>query len=251
MSYFVTPPHTRYDLNFSLAGIPVRVHPLFWLMALLLGFRSGGVVDLLIWVVAVFFSILVHELGHSLMMRAFGQDSRILLYMFGGLAMPEASYRGRGLSAVSSESKRKILILLAGPLAGFLLAALIVALVAALGGLVSMTTLFGIIPLPVAVFLNGGIINSVINAFLWMNVFWGFVNLMPVYPLDGGQIARILFLKADPWDGLRKSLWLSFVSGIILAIAGFFLFRSSFMAILFLILALQSYATLRGSGGLY
>jgi membrane-associated protease RseP (regulator of RpoE activity) len=251
MSFFVTPPHSRYDLNFSLGGIPVRVHPFFWLAAILLGFRSGSIVVLLIWVAAFFVSILVHELGHALMMRVFGQDSRILLYMFGGLAIPESSYRGRGWPAVTSESNRQIIILLAGPFAGFLLAALIVGLVAVLGGVVSLTTLFGIFPLPVAGFPDGGIINVIIGAFLWVNVFWGFINLMPVYPLDGGQIARILFLKADPWDGLRKSLWLSLVAGIILAAAGFLLFRSSFMAILFLILALQSYATLQGNSSLY
>ena len=33
MSLFQLPPPTRYDLRFTIAGIPVRVHPLFWLVA--------------------------------------------------------------------------------------------------------------------------------------------------------------------------------------------------------------------------
>ncbi len=68
------PPRTAYDLHFQIAGIPVRVHPLFWLATLILGSNSwsgDGNVDpdagmkLLIWVGVMFVSILVHELGHS------------------------------------------------------------------------------------------------------------------------------------------------------------------------------------------
>ena len=67
------PPRTGGDLNFQLFGIPVRVHPLFWLIAVLLGISGDPQpAEILLWVVAVFVSILVHELGHALTMRAFG-----------------------------------------------------------------------------------------------------------------------------------------------------------------------------------
>jgi hypothetical protein len=63
MLLFQVPPPTRYDLRFNLAGFPVRVHPLFWLIAVLLGYSSGDPLQILIWVVVVFVSILIHEMG--------------------------------------------------------------------------------------------------------------------------------------------------------------------------------------------
>ena len=47
---------------------------------------------LLSWISVMFVSILVHELGHSLVMRYFGQSSHIVLYMLGGLAIPDSSF---------------------------------------------------------------------------------------------------------------------------------------------------------------
>ncbi len=59
----------------------------------------------------------------------------------------------------------------------------------------------------------------------FMNLFWNVLNLMPVFPLDGGQIAREVCTGVSPRSGLRISLGLSFVvaglialySGIVLA----------------------------------
>ena len=65
MMLFQSPPPTRYDLRFSIAGIPVSVHPVFWLIALLFG-SSGDPLLIPIWILVVFVSILVHELGHAL-----------------------------------------------------------------------------------------------------------------------------------------------------------------------------------------
>jgi len=73
----------------------------------------------------VFVSILVHELGHAFTMRYFGQDARVVLYMMGGLAIPESSpwraSSGRRVRGPLSQ----ILISAAGPGAGFLLAGLV------------------------------------------------------------------------------------------------------------------------------
>ena len=63
MMLFQPPQPTPYDLRFSVAGIPVTVHPLFWLIALLLG-STGDILLVPIWVGVIFVSILVHELGH-------------------------------------------------------------------------------------------------------------------------------------------------------------------------------------------
>ena len=87
----VEPPRNQYDLCFALFGIPVRVHPFFWLVALLLGL--GGVNHyqdraqaLLIWIVVIFISILLHELGHAFAIRYYGWEPSVTLYALGGMA---------------------------------------------------------------------------------------------------------------------------------------------------------------------
>lgn len=245
MSFFSPSPQTRFDLNFSVAGIPVRVHPLFWLIALLFGSSAGGLVPILIWVVAVFVSILLHEMGHALAYRGYGIDARILLHMAGGLAMPT----GRR-SAESLSLNERIFVSFAGPLAGFLLAALITAAVILFGGQVSISWLLGFIPIPQGFVPGAGqYVNITIQMFLWINVFWGLINLVPVFPLDGGRIAQYLFLMNDPRDGYRKALMLSVGAGALMAIVGYAVLGSIYIALLFGILAFQSYQMLQGPGG--
>ena len=246
MLLFQPPPPTRYDLNFSVAGIAVRVHPLFWLIALLLG-SSANLIQVLIWVVVVFLSVLVHELGHALAMQRYGMPSYIVLYWGGGLTVPEPVKWGYNWANVSLGSNQQIFISLAGPFAGFLFAGLVLGGVAATGGSVNVRALLGVIPVPTATLPWGGIIsNWLVATLLWVNIFWGFINLMPVYPLDGGNVTRYVLLKADPGNGVRKSLWISVITGSIIAAVGLLLMRSIFMALLFGFLAFQSYQSVRG-----
>jgi membrane-associated protease RseP (regulator of RpoE activity) len=85
---------------------------------------------------------------------------------------------------------------------------------------------------------------------LWVNVFWGLINLIPVFPLDGGQVSRALFVEQDPWDGYRKSLWVSVIAGGVMAVVGLIFLGSIWLAFLFGILALQGYMEIQGRGGL-
>src|SRR5262249_21254431 len=117
------PPRTPYDLRFHLFGIPVRVHPLFWLVALVLG--MGGKAepaDMIMWVGVVFVSIVVHEMGHALAARAHGWEPWITLYGMGGLASYQPTYYS---------PRSRILITLAGPMAGFVFAGGIIGAIAA------------------------------------------------------------------------------------------------------------------------
>jgi hypothetical protein len=59
-------------------------------------------------------------------------------------------------------------------------------------------------------------------------------------------VARYAWLKADPWDGVRKSLWLSVIAGAVMALAALLVFRSIYMTVLFGFLAFQSYQTVSG-----
>lgn len=245
-------PPTRYDLHFNLAGFPVRVHPLFWLIALLLGSASGGLLQILIWVLVVFVSILVHELGHALAFRFYGLSSQILLHFSGGLTIPESTRWGNRWASVALRPGQEILISLAGPGAGFLFAALVAVGITIAGGSIVTNWLFGLIPVPAVAFMpfGGRVMNLLVTMLLWVNVFWGLINLLPVYPLDGGHVSRHLLLQADPVGGGRKSLWVSVIVGGLAAVAGLLLLRSVYMALLFALLAFQSYQSLQGRAGI-
>ncbi|MCB0120252.1 MAG: hypothetical protein KDD72_14560, partial [Anaerolineales bacterium] len=84
-----------------------------------------------------------------------------------------------------------------------------------------------------------------------VNIFWGIINLLPVYPLDGGHVSRYILLQRDPWNGLRTSLWVSVITGGVLAVAGLVAFGSLYMAFLFGLLAFQSFQMLQGMGAGY
>ena len=239
------PQATQYDLHFQVAGIPVRVHPLFWVLGLILGARGGGT-DLIIWIAAVFVSVLIHELGHSLMMRRFGISSHIVLHMMGGLAIPDSFGFSRG-----SNSRQWILICAAGPTAGFALAAVVILIILVSGGtffFVPSFPFFWDYELAETVGDRGSPIDRLVWAMLFVNIFWGLLNLVPVYPLDGGQIARQVFMEADPWNGVAKSLWLSVGCGAGLAVLGA-MQQSLFMMFMFGMMAFQSYQMIQQSGG--
>ena len=250
MSLFQVPPPTRYDLRFSIAGIPVRVHPLFWLIAILFGSSSNGILSLLTWVAAIFVSILIHELGHAFAMRRYGQGSQIILHFSGGLTVPESVSWGGGYASVAITANQQIFISLAGPFAGFLFAALVLAVSMAAGGTVIPNFIFGFIPFPIVFLPVGGeILNSLIMNLLWVSIFWGFINLMPIHPLDGGTVARYILIQTNPLNGLRTSLWISVITGVAVAFMGLVFLKSTYMAILFGLLAFQSFQLLQGGAG--
>jgi hypothetical protein len=60
-------------------------------------------------------------------------------------------------------------------------------------------------------------------------------------------VCRIL-IQTDPMSGLRTSLWVSIITGGLLAVAGFLLLNSIYMAFLFGLLAFQSYQMLQSMG---
>ena len=249
MFLFQPPPPTRFDLCFSVAGIPIRVHPLFWLIAILFGASSGSPAKLLGWVIAVFVSITVHELGHAFALRRYGQDSQIILHMAGGLTVPESIPWGGRYASVSISANQQIIISLAGPFAGFLFAALLLIISIPLGAVIIPNFIFGFIPFPYVLFPSGwDILTSFFMSLLWVNIFWGLINLVPVYPLDGGSVTRYILIQTDPLNGVRTSLWVSVISGAAMAIVGLLILQSTYMAILFGLLAFQSFQALQNSG---
>src|SRR5262249_53223080 len=121
-----------------------------------------------------------------------GADSHIVLYSFGGLAI--------GSNALSSRWKR-IAVAFAGPLAGFLFYGLLW-----VGGYFRLFEGWPIHAVMAVVFLKN------------INLYWGLINLLPVWPLDGGQISRELFVWGTPGKGVRASLAISVTVGALVAV---------------------------------
>lgn len=236
---FADPQPTAFDLHWRMFGINVRVHPLFWVMSAVLGWgwSSLGLWYLLLWVLCVFGSVLLHEVGHVVMGWAFGSDGYIVLYTFGGLAYHATDVRARW---------QRILVLFAGPLIQLVLFAFVLA--------------FQLFLLPkLALGANPHALLTVVavtEMLLEINLFWPLLNLLPIYPLDGGRISREMFEGVMGQRGTVTSLALSLgVAGLLavhclLAANGrpllpFLQGGGIYTAILFGLLAVSSYQLLQ------
>jgi Zn-dependent protease len=250
-------PRTRFDLNFHVGDIPVRVHPFFWLSVVLLGLPrpdEGGVAwsYLPIWIGLVFVSVLIHELGHVLVGRHFGRRGHILLTGFCGLAI--------GSSDLPERWQRNA-VSLAGPAAGFLFAAVAAGLFWLKYPAVTLRLLgrmFGVdVQLEAGTEWPNDYVLFAMSNLLFINIFWGLVNLLPVWPLDGGQISREICQHYQGREGLRLSLMISFGTALgfsVLSLIGFIRkqplipyvpLESLFGVLFFGLLAFQSWQLLR------
>lgn len=230
------PPPSQADVHFRVFGFPVRVSPWFWVVTLLLGIRQAEPVAVLTWIVVVFVSIVVHELGHAFLQRRYGGWPRIVLYGFGGLAISDVDDRS---------PRAQILISLAGPIAGFLFAAAILAIVQFTGHQLRFGATPGIVSklIPLWTPYESPLANRLVLYLLYVNIFWGLVNLLPIYPLDGGRIAREVLTLFHPRRGIIQSLWLSIFAAGAMAVWGL-LQSGLFAAVMFGYLAYASYQTL-------
>ncbi len=238
---FTEPAHTPFDLNFRVLGIPVRVHPLFWLVTLFMK-PAASPKAAAIWVFAVFVSILIHELGHAIVARACGFAPWIVLHGFGGLAIYQPTYHNW---------KRQVLISLAGPGAGFFFAAFIAAAFRAAGHRVSVEFGFPfLLDISVADISNRNL-DVLVQSLFFINIWWGLINLLPVIPLDGGQISRELFVAGCryPQTGVIRALQLSLLTGGLIAIFAFVELHSFYIGLLFGFFAYQSFSALQTYSG--
>lgn len=157
-------------LRFRLGSIPVLVHPGHLLFALALGLSAvsgdqplAPAAVVVVWVVLVFVSVLLHELGHALAFRAFGYRSSIQLLMFGGVTIPE--------TREPLPWTKDVVTTLAGPLFGVSL---------------------GLLCFWAAPRVSGDLARYTLEYGAYTNMVWAVFNLLPVLPMDGGRISRAI-----------------------------------------------------------
>lgn len=202
-------------MNFRCGPISINILPIFWLFAILLGYLfSGSLAGTFIWVLIILCSLLFHEMGHALTACAFGQNASIQLMAFGGITQRE----GPKLALW-----KEFLITLNGPLAGFLLAGL--SLLAASKLKVSLL-LFEIL-------VNIGDVN----------IFWTIINLLPLPPLDGGQLVRIVSEAIFGFRGISYAYLFGFCFGCFLVAASLINFAYPLLAALFALLTFENFRT--------
>lgn len=197
--------------------IPVTIYPTFWLFAGLIGYlNSMSFIGTLVWVGIILVSVLFHEYGHALTAMLFGQSPRIELVALGGLTY----HNGQKLPFW-----KQFFIVFNGPLFGFILA--------------FIATLLLRVPA-----LSQGMTGSIISLTRIVNLFWTVINLLPVMPLDGGQLLRVILERIFGLKGFKYAIITSIV--IATGISLFFLLTQSyFVGALFFLLAFQSYETYR------
>lgn len=169
----------------SIRGIPIRIHFTFLLVLPLLAFgfarafrEAASVAEVppsqlgspLLWglglALALFLSVLLHELAHSLYaLRKGGQVRDITLMMVGGVSQ---------ISEMPREPRHEAIMAFAGPFVSILLGLLLYGVHALIADTPSFQLRF-------ATFYLGG-----------LNLFLGFFNLLPAFPMDGGRILRAL-----------------------------------------------------------
>jgi Zn-dependent protease len=198
----------------TIRGVPIRLHwsllvalPLFALVfgarltaaARLAGLPSGQIVQApVLWgfglAIALFLSVLVHELAHTLYaLRHGGRVRGITLLVVGGVSQVSRPPEG---------ARNEALMALVGPVTSLSLGALFLALHFAAASA-------GLFNLDLAIFFIG-----------WLNLVLGVFNLLPAFPMDGGRVLRAALIPSQ--GRVRATLIASWVGRGLAVLLGLF-----------------------------
>jgi Zn-dependent protease len=201
------PPRSRWSWRLgTLAGIPVRIHATFLLLILwialagaIAGMSVGGVVFEVALILAVFATIVVHELGHAVVARRRGGVTReITLLPIGGIA---------SMDVIPERPKDELAVAVVGPAINLAIAGVLAAVLALTGGFAAGT--------------------SVVRAFFvqltWIEIGLAVFNLIPAFPLDGGRALRALLAMRGSRDAATEIAGkIGMALAVVLAVCGFF-----------------------------
>jgi Zn-dependent protease/CBS domain-containing protein len=158
------------------AGIDVYIHATFLLILswVALGHRSQGFAGMIggvLFMLAIFACVVLHEFGHALTARRYGIKTRdITLYPIGGVAR---------LERMPDQPLQELWVALAGPVVNLVIAA-------ALFAWLTLTTV--LVPFEQLTVTTGPFLERL----LVTNLFLAGFNLLPAFPMDGGRVLRAL-----------------------------------------------------------
>jgi Zn-dependent protease len=208
---------------FRIAGIQVSLHFSWFLVAAYqLTARRYGYIDpmfALYEYIALFGIVLLHEFGHALACRQTGGTANyILLWPFGGVAFVRPPERpGAQLWSI-----------VAGPLVNV---ALIPVFEIALRSLAQSGTAF-----------SSPDVYRFVSMLRLINYALLIFNLLPIYPLDGGQILRsLLWFPLGRIRSLQIAAVLGLIGGVLAGVAAMYYLQSIWMAILGFFLVSQAW----------
>lgn len=207
-------------IRFRVAGIPVDVQPWFLVVAGVSALQLRSPPLILIWTAIATSSVLWHELGHALTMRRFGYAPRIELHAMGGLAHWPIGANPSGRQA--------LLVTAAGPFAGLLLGTIVWSLAREAGALPYLARI-------------------AIDWIVWVNVAWSLFHLLPLLPLDRGNLLDHLSEHISGTARPRWVGWASTVTGGAVVLLGVFS-GQTYVALLGAIGAANGIARIRPRG---
>ncbi|HEX2579626.1 MAG TPA: M50 family metallopeptidase [Rhabdochlamydiaceae bacterium] len=197
--------------------IPITIYTSFWIMAAVIAVLLGqaDMIKTVIWVPVILISVLFHELGHALTALLFGRNPRIELVAMGGLTYHDGD---------KLPFWKQFFITLNGPVFGFII-------------VVGVYLLKEIPAFSAA---------QILEQILLVNIFWTMVNLLPILPLDGGQLLRLILEKLFVHKGIRYAfMWSAILSlGCCLLL---FLTQNLLMGAIFFLFAFENFDNFRKS----
>jgi len=183
-----------------LFDIEIRVHMLFVIWVAFRVIQGGAGLSDLYFIGLLFGIVLIHEFGHCFGARAVGGDARhILMWPLGGLAFAHAPMTPWA----------QFVTVVCGPLVNVAFCVVSGLLLIAASGTVTVLS-----PNPFnSVHLPYGVAPWMwyVGLFYFVNYWLLALNLLPVYPLDGGQLLQCLLW---PFLGLQRALDLACKVGI-------------------------------------
>lgn len=229
-------------IRFTLFGVQVSIHPTLWLTLAILGraFVASNMVELmssLLFIVAAFVILLSHEMGHALVGRRLGGGHpSVYLAWLGGDCTNETARLTRMQGVVMTA---------AGPVAslavGFISYLVLCLYVGdfALGTALAAGFSLGLMPAevltvfpPLAMFFFFYLIE--------VSCWWTLLNLLPIFPLDGGQIMQGLMKSRRNVHGISLGiavalsvvfgyigLWLLTIFMVLLVVLNYRLYQES------------------------
>ncbi len=160
-------------LRFRVASVPVTIHWSFAILVVLFLLSDQRPWEYaLSFAGVVLVSVLVHEGGHAAAFSAFGRRSSIVIYALAGLTISRDERR--------MNDGQAIIVSLAGPFAGAVLG-----LLALWGQRTGMGS-------------NHELTAVVLSDTILVSLGYGLLNLIPMLPLDGGQVMQRIVNRWDP-----------------------------------------------------